>query len=172
MSAVLFMALDGEMFALSYIADVALCALAVVWIAVQTALSRGARRPSRLIISVAVLTLLALPVPALMHPLTVLNEIQMLSWPRHFTANAWRDNPERRWLMARDLAEGATLRGKTSGQVRQLLGEPTGSGSYADLEYRTPAPQRPSDFLFIWLHKGKVAGWALSSDGLMGSQYR
>ena len=123
-------------------------------------------RAERILIAVLVVPLTVAAVAPFIGPRTVLNEIQTLSWPHRFSAQEWRAHPAQRWQMAGDLAQGAQLRGKTSAQVVQLLGNPRGGSTSLEspLVWSVPAPQRPNDYLMVAVEDGVVVGVALTNN--------
>lgn len=121
-------------------------------------------------LAIVVLILVAAAVAVvLIHPAALYNEVQTLTWPRHFTAEAWQQHPHQRYRMALDLAENGALAGKSGRWLRQTLGSPPaagGSDSGGVLMWPVPSPQRPDDELVVQVRDGVAVHWGVTSDPL------
>ena len=105
----------------------------------------------------------------LIHPAALYDEVETLTWPRHFTREAWQEHPHERSRMARDLAASGALAGKSADWLRQTLGAPEPPASTrpdAVLMWPVPSPQRPDDDLVVQLRHGVAARWGVTSDAL------
>jgi hypothetical protein len=102
---------------------------------------------------------------------SIRNEIAVLTWPHAFTTADWRSHPSQRWAMARDLVESTKLRGMSVADVGQLLGKSIDNEA-ALVDIPAPSPGWPHDDLRVWFDGGKVSGWSLNSDPLMGPAFK
>ena len=132
----------------------------------MTVLRRRRRSwPIWLIAAVAVVGVALVTVPVL--DLSVRDELQTLTWPRHFSPQAWRDHPGQRYHMAVDLAGSGDLAGKSGRWLRETLGSPVtagGSDVGGVLVWPVPTPQRPDDVLIVQLRDGVAVRWGVTSD--------
>ena len=94
--------------------------------------------------------------------------VMTVGWPRHFTPEQWKLHPDQRYWMARDLSGRKLLRGKTPDEVRQLLGPPAAREALDHWPVHIPSGLQ--DDLVVWFTNGKVEGWAITNDDLMGPQ--
>ena len=103
----------------------------------------------------------------LLRPLALYNEVQTLTWPRHFTPEAWQKHPDKRYRMALDLAESGALAGKSASWLRENLGSPIAAGgtdSAGLLTWPVPSPQRPRDYLVVRLRNGIAVAWSVTDN--------
>ena len=115
----------------------------------------------------ALVLVLAVVAVVLIHPAALYNEVQTLTWPRHFTPDAWQQHPDQRYRMALDLAKSGALAGKSGRWLRETLGSPVAAGESdagGVLVWPVPSPQRPDDVLIVQLRDGVAVHWGVTSD--------
>ena len=130
----------------------------------------GSRRRRLLVWTGALLGLLVVAfLAALAVDHSLRDEVQTLTWPHHFTAEAWRDHPQQRYHMAVDLAASGLLAGKSRRWLRDTLGPPEdvgGMNGQGVLAWPVPSPQRPNEYLVVAMRDGVALRWGVTSDPL------